>query len=67
MKCLNSYNNIFETEVWYFWGDMKVFWEHLDRELGTKGPHTDPADKPFLRLYIVGNVSRWSNLLLKMG
>ena len=28
---------------------------------------TDPADKTFLWLCIVSNVSKWSNLLLKMG
>ena len=27
---------------------MKVFGGHLDWELGTKGPRSDPADKTFL-------------------
>ena len=39
---------------------------HLDWGLGTKGLHSDPADKTFLSLHIVSNVSKWSNLLLKM-
>ena len=26
MKYLSGYDNIFETEAWYFWGNMKVFW-----------------------------------------
>ena len=67
MKYLSGYDNIFETEVWYFWGNMKVFLGHLDSGLGTKGPQSDPADKTFLGLCIVSNVSKWSNLLLKMG
>ena len=41
---------------------------HLDWGLGTtKGPHSNPADKTFLGLRIVSNISKWSNLLLKMG
>ena len=67
MKYLSDYNNIFETEAWYFWGNMKVFLGHLDRGLGTKSPHSDPADKTFLGLCTVSNVSKGSNLLLKMG
>ena len=58
MKHLNSYDNIFETEAWYFWGNMKVFLGHLHWGLGTKGPHSDPADKIFLGLCIVSNVSK---------
>ena len=50
-----------------FWGNMKVLLGHLDWTLGTKGPHSDSADKTFLGLHIVSNVSYWSNLLLKMG
>ena len=46
---------------------MKVLSGHLDWGLGTKGPHSDQADKTFLGLHIVSNVSKWSNLLLKMG
>ena len=38
---------MFETEAWYFWGNMKVLLVHLDRGQGTKGPHSDPADKTF--------------------
>ena len=64
---LSSYDNIFETEAWYFLGDMKVLLGHLDWGLGTKCPHSDPADKTFFGLHIVNNVSKLSNLLLKMG
>ena len=46
---------------------MKVLLGHLDRELNTTVPHSDPAHKTFLGLHIVSNVSKWSNLLLKMG
>ena len=46
---------------------MKVLSGHLAWELGTKGPHSDSADKTFLGLDIVSNVSKWSNLLSKMG
>ena len=46
---------------------MKVFLGHLDWGLGTEGPHNDPVDKTLLGLHIVSNVSKWSNLLLKMG
>ena len=67
MKHLSGYDNIFETEAWYFWGDMKVLLGYLDWGLGTKGPHSDPADKTFLGPCIVSNVSKWSKLLLKMG
>ena len=45
---------------------MKVILGHLDWGLGTTGPHSDPADKSFLGLYIVSSASKWSNLLLKM-
>ena len=58
MKYLSGYDNIFETEVWYIWGNTKVILEHLDRGLSTKGPHSDPADKPFLGLCTVNNVSK---------
>ena len=40
---------------------MKAFLRHLDWGLGTKGPHSDPPE------CVVSNVSKWSNLLLKMG
>ena len=45
---------------------MNVLLGHLDWVLDTKGRHSDPADKTFLGLHIVSNVSKWSNLLLKM-
>ena len=67
MKHLSGYDNIFETEAWYLRGNMKVLLGHLDWGLGTKGPHSNPADKTFLGLCIVSNVSTWSNILLKMG
>ena len=67
MKHLRGYDNIFETEAWHFWGKIKVLLGHLDWGLGTKGSHNDPADKTLLGLCIVSNVSKWSNLLLKMG
>ena len=50
-----------------FRGNIKVLLGHLDWGLGTKGPQSDPVDKSFLGLHIVSNVSKWSNLLLKMG
>ena len=59
MKHLSSYDNIFETEAWSFWGNMKVPLGHLDWGLSTKGPHSDAADKIFLGLCIVSNVSKW--------
>ena len=46
---------------------MKVFLGHLYWGLGTKDPHSDPADKNFWGVHIVDNVSKWLNLLLKMG
>ena len=36
---------------------MKVPLGHLDWGLGTKGPHSDPADKTLLGLCIVSDVS----------
>ena len=66
MKHLSGYDNIFETEAWYFWGNMKVLLGHLDWGPGTKGPHIDPADNTFLGLCIVSNVSTSSHFLLKM-
>ena len=47
MKHSSGYDNIFETEAWYFWGNMKVLLGHLDWGLGTKRPYSDPADKTF--------------------
>ena len=46
---------------------MKVLSWHLDWGLDTKGLHSDPADKTFLGPCTVSNVSKWPNLLLKMG
>ena len=45
MKYLSGYDNVFETEAWYFWGNMKVILRYLDWELDTKVPHSDPAEK----------------------
>ena len=67
MKHFSGFDNIFETKTWYFWGNMKVLLGYLDWGLGTKDLHSDPTDKTFLGMYIVSNVSKWSNLLLKMG
>ena len=67
MKRFNGFDNIFETEAWYFWGNMKVLLWHLDWGLGTKDPQSDQADKTFLGLHSGSNVSKGSNLLLKMG
>ena len=67
MKHLIVYDNIFATEAWYFWGNMKVLLGHLDWRLGTNGPHSDSGDKTFSSLCIVSNVSKCSNFLLKMG
>ena len=67
MKHFGGFDIIFETEVWYFWGIMKVLLGHLDWGVDTKGPHSDPPDKTFLSLHIVSNVYKWSNVLLKMG
>ena len=67
MKYFSGFDNIFETEVWYFWGYIKVLLGYLNWGLGTKVLYSDPADETFLGLHIVSNVSKWSNLLLKMG
>ena len=66
MKHSSGYDSIFETEVWYFWCNMKVLLGYLDWGLVTKGLQSDPADKTFLGLRIVSNVSKWSNFLLKI-
>ena len=66
MKHLSGYDNISETEAWYFWVNMKILLGHLDWGLGSNGPHIDPTDNTFLGLCIVSNVSKWSNFLLKM-
>ena len=67
MNHLSGYDNIFETVVWNVLGNMKILLGHLDWGLVTKGRHSDPADKTFMGLRIVGNVSKWSNFLLKIG
>ena len=67
MKHFSGFGKIFENKKWYFWGNIKILLGHLDRGLGTKGPHSDRADKIFLGLHIVRHASKWSNLLLKMG
>ena len=67
MKHFSGFDNIFETKTWYFGGNMKALLGHSDLGLDTEDPHSDPADKTFLGLHIVSNVSKWSNLFLKMG
>ena len=52
MKHLSGYDNIFETDAWYFWGDMKVLSGHLDWGLGIKDLHSDPATKTNLGLLL---------------
>ena len=47
MKHLSDYDNISESETWYFWGNMKVHLGYVNWRLGTKGPHDNPADKTF--------------------
>ena len=37
MTHLNSYNNIFEIEILYFWGNMKVLVGHLYTRWTSKG------------------------------
>ena len=59
MKHFNGFDNNFETGTWYCWGNMKVFLGHFDRGLGAKGPHSDQANKTFLGLHIISNVSKW--------
>ena len=67
MKHFSGFDSIFQTETWYFWGNIKAILGHLDWGLATKGLHSDPADKMFLILHIASNVSKWSNLSSKMG
>ena len=67
MKHFSSFDNMFETEAWYFWGNTEVLLGSLDWRLAPKDLHSDPADKTILGLHIASNVSKWSNLLLKMG
>ena len=51
MKHFSGFDNIFEIEAWYFWGNMKVLVSHLDWGLGTKDPHSDPAEILFWSAY----------------
>ena len=44
---------------------MKVILVHLDWGLGTKDPNSDPADKTFLGMCIVNNISKWFNFCVK--
>ena len=67
MKHFSDFDNIFETETWDVGGNMKGLLGHLDWGLSADGLHSDPADKTFLGPYIVSIVSKWSNLLLKIG
>ena len=45
MKHVSGFDNIFETESWYFGGNMKALLGHLYWGLSTKGQHSDPVDK----------------------
>ena len=67
MKHLSGYDNIFETEAWYFYCNMNALLGYLNWELGTKGQFSDPSDKTFLGLCIVNSVPNWSKILLKKG
>ena len=49
-------HDTFGVTWWPFWGNYIL-------GLGTKGPHSDPANKIFLGLCIVSSVSKWSNLV----
>ena len=40
---------------------------YLDWKLGTKDPHSDPADKTVLGLHLVSSASKLPDFLLKMG
>ena len=53
MKHFSGFDNIFETETWYFWGNMKVILGYLDWGLDNKVPQSDPADKIILGLVFV--------------
>ena len=61
MKQFSGFDNIFVTETWYFWGNMKILLGHLDWGLGNEGPHSDPADKTFLGLHIVSKMETQKN------
>ena len=66
MNHLSVYDNIVESEAWYFWGNMKFLLGHSDWGIGNKSPRSDPAVKTLLGLCIVSNVSKWWNFLLKI-
>ena len=67
MKHLSGCDNIFETKAWYFQGNMKVLLGHLDWELGTKDPLSDPAHKTILGLCIGSNVQSGQTFCYKGG
>ena len=54
----HGYDDKFEIEAWYFWGNKKVLFGYSGWELGTKGPQSDPVDKNFLGLCTVSIVSK---------
>ena len=47
MKHLSGHYNMFETETWYFRGDMKILLGHLNWGLNTNGRPSDSADNIF--------------------
>ena len=47
MKHLRDYDNIFETEAWYFWGNMKVLLGYLDWRMSTKARTVTQLTKHF--------------------
>ena len=53
MKHLSDYDNMFESEPWYFWGNIKALLGHLDWGLATKGSHSDPTNKTLLSAMFV--------------
>ena len=67
LKHLSSYDNIFETEAWHFWDNMKVLLRDVDLKLCTERTHDDPTGKTIWGLCIVSNVCKWSNFLFKMS
>ena len=67
MKHLRGYDNIFETEAWYFWGNMKVLLGYLDWRMSTKGPHCDPADKHFWICVLLAMFLSVQNFYQKWG
>ena len=60
MTDLSNYNKIFETETWYFWGNMKVLLGHLCIRWTSEG--VDIKHKmhhPFKWIQLID----WSNFL----